>query len=222
MRSRGRMAAKTALDRTLGGLIMLVALPVILVAALAVRLTSPGPAFYKQTRIGVDGAEFTMWKLRTMYVDADRRRAELLGSSEGNAILFKMRHDPRVTSVGRVLRKYSLDELPQLFNVVRGDMSLVGPRPPLAEEVAAYADAVQRRLRVRPGLTGLWQVSGRSDLSWEESVKLDLRYVDNWSVVHGPAHPLEDLPGSAATQRCLLTRSPATAAPTTPWTWRYS
>lgn len=180
--SRGRMAAKTALDRTLGGLIMLVALPVILVAAVAVRLTSPGSPFYKQTRIGVDGRAFTMWKLRTMYIDADARRAELLGSSEGNAILFKMRHDPRVTSVGRVLRKYSLDELPQLFNVVRGDMSLVGPRPPLAEEVAAYADAVQRRLRVRPGLTGLWQVSGRSDLSWEESVKLDLRYVDNWSV----------------------------------------
>jgi lipopolysaccharide/colanic/teichoic acid biosynthesis glycosyltransferase len=117
-----------------------------------------------------------------MYEDADARRATLLGQSDRDGLMFKMHDDPRVTPVGRVLRRYSLDELPQLWNVLRGDMSLVGPRPPLPEEVDAYRDAVNRRLRVRPGLTGLWQVSGRADLTWDESVRLDLRYVDNWSV----------------------------------------
>jgi lipopolysaccharide/colanic/teichoic acid biosynthesis glycosyltransferase len=133
--------------------------------------------------VGVDGSFFTMWKIRSMYPDAGARQNELAGLDEGAGVLFKVRDDPRVTPVGRFLRRFSLDELPQLLNVVRGDMSLVGPRPPLAGEVAKYEDAVQRRLRVKPGLTGLWQVSGRSDLSWEESVRLDLRYVDNWSVV---------------------------------------
>lgn len=179
---RRRLVAKTLLDRAAGTALLVLASPIIAVAALAVRLTSPGPAFYSQTRVGVDGAPFTMWKLRSMYTDADRRRATLAEQSDGNGVLFKMRDDPRVTPVGRVLRRYSLDELPQLLNVVRGDMSLVGPRPPLGEEVAQYEDAAHRRLRVRPGLTGLWQVSGRSDLTWEESVRLDLRYVDNWSV----------------------------------------
>lgn len=179
---RGRLLAKTVLDRAAGTAILVAASPVIGVAALLVRLTSRGPAFYRQTRVGVDGAPFTMWKLRSMYADADKRLAELGDRSDGNGVLFKMRRDPRITPIGRVLRRYSLDELPQLWNVVRGDMSLVGPRPPLGEEVARYEDAVHRRLRVRPGLTGLWQVSGRSDLSWEESVRLDLRYVDNWSV----------------------------------------
>jgi lipopolysaccharide/colanic/teichoic acid biosynthesis glycosyltransferase len=117
-----------------------------------------------------------------MVVDAEARRAELLGSTDRDGLMFKMRSDPRITPVGRFLRRYSLDELPQLWNVVRGDMSLVGPRPPLLSEVEQYHDAVNRRLRVRPGLTGLWQVSGRADLSWEESVNLDLRYVDNWSL----------------------------------------
>ncbi len=178
----GGWSPKTVLDRVAGVVLLLAASPIIAVAALAVRLTSSGPAFYRQTRVGVDGAPFTMWKLRSMYVDADRRRRALDEQNDGNGVLFKMRDDPRVTPVGRFLRRYSLDELPQLFNVVRGDMSLVGPRPPLGEEVARYEDAAHRRLRVRPGLTGLWQVSGRSDLSWEESVRLDLRYVDNWSV----------------------------------------
>ena len=179
---RTRLLAKAALDRAAGILLLTLASPVIFLAAMAVRLTSHGPAFYSQTRVGVDGETFTLWKLRSMYVDADARRAALLESNEGDGVLFKMRRDPRVTPVGRFLRRFSLDELPQLLNVVVGDMSLVGPRPPLAEEVAVYADAVHRRLRVKPGLTGLWQVSGRSDLSWEESVRLDLRYVDNWSV----------------------------------------
>lgn len=179
---RRRQIAKAALDRTLGGLLALAALPVIGAAALAIRCTSEGPAFFRQTRVGVDGREFTMLKLRSMYVDADQCRAALLARSDRDGPMFKMRTDPRVTPVGRILRRYSLDELPQLLNVVRGDMSLVGPRPPLVSEVATYHDEVNRRLHVRPGLTGLWQISGRADLSWEESVRLDLRYVDNWSV----------------------------------------
>jgi len=148
----------------------------------AIRLSSKGPALFRQTRVGVDGREFTMLKFRSMVVDAEARREDLLGLSDGNGVLFKMRDDPRVTKVGKVIRRFSVDELPQLINVVRGDMSLVGPRPPLPEEVAGYSSDATRRLRVRPGVTGLWQVSGRSDLSWEESLRLDLRYVDNWSM----------------------------------------
>ncbi|EYR62701.1 polyprenyl glycosylphosphotransferase [Actinotalea ferrariae CF5-4] len=180
---RPRLLAKALLDRFLGVALLLAAAPVIAAAAVAVRVTSPGPAFYRQSRVGVDGERFSMWKLRSMYADAEARRAALVAENEGAGVLFKMKDDPRVTRVGRYLRRYSLDELPQLFNVVRGEMSLVGPRPPLGAEVEQYEDQVHRRLRVKPGLTGLWQVSGRSDLSWEESVRLDLRYVDNWSVV---------------------------------------
>jgi lipopolysaccharide/colanic/teichoic acid biosynthesis glycosyltransferase len=132
--------------------------------------------------VGRGGKEFVIYKFRTMYVDAEARIAELRHLNEGDGVLFKMRNDPRVTRVGRALRRYSLDELPQLFNVLRGQMSLVGPRPPLPSEVAAYADDVRRRLAVKPGMTGLWQVSGRSDLPWEEAVRLDLRYVENWSL----------------------------------------
>ena len=179
---RSRMLAKTTLDKVLGSALLLAAAPAIGVAALAVRLTSAGPAFYRQTRVGVDGQTFTLWKLRSMYVDADARREAYLAQTDRDGPMFKMRRDPRVTAVGRILRRYSIDELPQLWNVVNGDMSLVGPRPPLEAEVATYADHVHRRLHVRPGLTGLWQVSGRADLSWEESVRLDLRYVDNWSL----------------------------------------
>ncbi len=179
---RRRLLTKSLLDRSLGLALLLAASPVIGAAALAVAATSPGGAFYRQQRVGLDGSTFTMWKLRSMYVDAEERRLALLARSDRDGLMFKMRHDPRVTRVGRVLRRFSIDELPQLFNVVRGDMSLVGPRPPLVSEVSEYADPVGRRLHVRPGLTGLWQVSGRADLSWDESVRLDLRYVDNWSV----------------------------------------
>lgn len=179
---RGRLVAKAVLDRVIGGAILLAAAPVIAVGALAVKLTSRGPVFFRQRRVGVDGRQFTMIKLRSMYEDAEVRRAELLERNEGDGPLFKLRDDPRVTPVGRVLRRYSIDELPQLWNVARGEMSLVGPRPPLPQEVDGYQDQVLRRLHVRPGLTGLWQVSGRSDLSWDESIQLDLRYVDNWSV----------------------------------------
>jgi len=179
---RPRLVAKSVLDATLTAVLLVLASPVIGAAALAVRLTSPGGAFYQQTRVGVDGRRFTMWKLRTMYADADARRAELAAHSDRDGVMFKMHDDPRVPPVGKVLRRFSIDELPQLWNVVRGDMSLVAPRPPLVSEVEAYEDQVHRRLRVKPGLTGLWQVSGRADLSWDESVRLDLRYVDNWSV----------------------------------------
>jgi lipopolysaccharide/colanic/teichoic acid biosynthesis glycosyltransferase len=160
-----------------------VALPVIAVAAALVRATSRGPAFFAQERMGRDGQPFTLWKLRSMVTDAESlRTTDLLAQSDRDGLMFKMHRDPRITRVGAKLRRFSLDELPQLWNVVRGEMSLVGPRPPLRSEYDRYHDAVHRRLRVKPGLTGLWQVSGRADLSWEESVRLDLRYVDNWSV----------------------------------------
>lgn len=157
--------------------------PVIAFAALRIWLDDRGPVFFRQTRTGRDGAEFTCWKLRTMAVDAERQLAQLheqCGHTDG---LFKMREDPRITTPGVWLRRYSIDELPQLWNVFRGEMSLVGPRPPLPHEVARYDDAMRRRLRVRPGMTGLWQVSGRSELSWEDSIRLDLYYVDNWSML---------------------------------------
>jgi exopolysaccharide biosynthesis polyprenyl glycosylphosphotransferase len=179
----GRLLGKALLDRTLGLVLFVAALPVIAGSALLVKLTSPGPAFFAQERMGRDGQPFTLWKLRSMVTHAETLRTqELLAKSDRDGLTFKMRRDPRVTPVGSVLRRFSLDELPQLWNVVRGDMSLVGPRPPLRSEYDRYHDAVHRRLRVKPGLTGLWQVSGRADLSWEESVRLDLRYVDNWSV----------------------------------------
>jgi exopolysaccharide biosynthesis polyprenyl glycosylphosphotransferase len=176
-----RRIAKALVDRSaaLAGLAVL-ALPMLAVAA-AVRLDSPGPALYRQERVGKLGRPFAMLKFRSMVTEADALLDQLHDHSEGNGVLFKMRADPRVTRVGRFLRAYSLDELPQLINVLVGQMSLVGPRPPLAAEVARYGDDVHRRLLVKPGLTGLWQINGRSDLSWEESVRLDLRYVENWS-----------------------------------------
>ncbi|HEX3004171.1 MAG TPA: sugar transferase [Angustibacter sp.] len=178
----GRLLGKAILDRLLGLMLFLMALPVIVVSAVLVLVTSPGNPFYKQERIGRDGHPFTMWKIRTMVMDADRLRAGVLDHSDRDGLMFKMRRDPRITPVGRVLRRLSLDELPQLWNVVNGSMSLVGPRPPLPSEYIRYHDQVHRRLRVKPGVTGLWQVSGRADLSWDESIRLDLRYVDNWSI----------------------------------------
>jgi exopolysaccharide biosynthesis polyprenyl glycosylphosphotransferase len=178
----GRRIVKSTFDRTLAVCALIVAAPILLGLALAVRLTSKGPAFFTQQRIGKDGEPFTMVKFRSMVVDAEQRREQLIEHSDRDGLMFKMHADPRVTKVGAMLRRYSLDELPQLFNVVGGSMSLVGPRPPLPEEVEQYGDDVRRRLLVKPGVTGLWQVSGRADLSWEESVRLDLRYVDNWSL----------------------------------------
>lgn len=163
---------------------LLCGLPLLLLIALAVKLTSRGPVFYRQQRIGLDGDPFHMIKFRTMVVGADQMVEDLMELNEADSgVLFKIRNDPRVTSVGRFLRKYSLDEIPQFFNVLKGDMSVVGPRPPLASEVESYDDDARKRLLVRPGITGLWQVSGRSDLSWEDSVRLDLFYVENWSMM---------------------------------------
>ena len=164
--------------------VLLFGLPVLLVVGLAVKLSSKGPVFYRQERIGLDGKPFEMIKFRTMVVGADKMVDKLssLNESEGG-VLFKIRDDPRVTRVGKILRKYSIDELPQFINVLKRDMSVVGPRPPLANEVKTYDDHARRRLLVRPGITGLWQVSGRSDLSWDDSVRLDLFYVENWSMI---------------------------------------
>lgn len=178
-----KLIEKRAFDLLVSGLLLLILSPVLVVLAVLVRTTSPGPAFFKQTRVGWNGEDFSMLKFRSMVVDAEQQLTSILDASDGNGVLFKMKHDPRVTKVGTVLRRYSLDELPQLINVFRGEMSLVGPRPPLPSEVETYEDSVRRRLLVKPGITGLWQVSGRSDLSWEDSVRLDLYYVENWSMV---------------------------------------
>ncbi len=173
---------KHASDRVVAAVGLLVLLPVLAGIGALVRLTSPGPALYRQTRVGLCGRQFTMLKFRTMRVDAEAVRHELIDANEHDGHMFKLRQDPRITKAGGLLRRLSLDELPQLVNVLLGEMSLVGPRPPLPEEVAAYNPVEHRRLLVRPGMTGLWQVSGRSDLSWEETMRLDLRYVDNWSL----------------------------------------
>ncbi|WP_318210439.1 MULTISPECIES: sugar transferase [unclassified Streptomyces] len=178
----GRRAVKEVVDRLGAAILLMLLAPLMLVVALLVLVDSRGGAVYRQRRVGKDGREFTILKFRTMVVGADAARAELAHRNEGAGLLFKLRRDPRVTRVGTVLRRYSLDELPQLFNVLTGSMSLVGPRPPLPEESAAYGPDIRRRLLVKPGLTGLWQISGRSDLSWEEAVRLDLRYVEDWSL----------------------------------------
>ena len=174
---------KGLVDRLIALLALLLLAPVLTGIALLIRLRSPGPALFRQTRIGVHGREFTLLKFRTMHVGAEHMRTGLgVTNINKDGLLFKVRDDPRITPVGAVLRRWSLDELPQLLNVLAGSMSLVGPRPPLPEEVARYGAYVSRRLAVKPGLTGLWQISGRSDLSWEEAVRLDLQYVDNWSL----------------------------------------
>jgi exopolysaccharide biosynthesis polyprenyl glycosylphosphotransferase len=177
-----RRVIKSAMDRSVAFGALLVFAPVFGLLALAVRLSSPGPVFYRQQRVGLGGEPFTMLKFRSMVQDADDLIAGLSDGNDADGLLFKMRADPRVTPVGRWLRRLSLDELPQLVNVLNGTMSLVGPRPPLPREVALYDSSVSRRLLVKPGLTGLWQISGRSDLPWEEAVRLDLRYVENWSL----------------------------------------
>ncbi|HYH26584.1 MAG TPA: sugar transferase [Blastococcus sp.] len=177
-----RRVVKGGVDRCAAALALLLLAPVLLVIAVAVGSTSPGPVLFRQERVGLNGQTFTMLKFRSMVVDADRQLETLRSDNISDGLLFKLRADPRVTPVGRVLRRLSLDELPQLLNVLGGSMSLVGPRPPLPAEVARYDTSVSRRLLVKPGLTGLWQISGRSDLSWEESVRLDLRYVENWSL----------------------------------------
>lgn len=177
-----RKLVKGLVDRSAAALAVALLLPVLALIALAIRLDSRGPALFRQIRVGQGGREFGVFKFRTMVVNADELLAELAARNETDGLMFKMRDDPRVTRIGRLLRKWSLDELPQLVNVLLGQMSLVGPRPPLPAEVARYEGDVARRLLVKPGMTGLWQVSGRSDLSWEDGIRLDLYYVENWSL----------------------------------------
>jgi len=174
-----RWLIKSLFDRTAVLVGMLLLSPVFAVLALAIKLGDRGPVLFRQTRVGKDGQPFTLYKFRTMVVDAELRKAELSELNDTDGVLFKMRRDPRITRVGRWLRRYSLDELPQLINVLVGDMSLVGPRPALPDEAVLYADYVRRRLAVKPGITGLWQISGRSDLPWDEAIRLDVRYVEN-------------------------------------------
>jgi exopolysaccharide biosynthesis polyprenyl glycosylphosphotransferase len=170
------------MDLVLVGVGILAFAPVLCLIALAIKLDSPGPVFYRQRRVGKDGRFFRMLKFRSMVPDAERRLDTLRHHTEATGPLFKIREDPRVTRVGKVLRRWSLDELPQLLNVLRGEMSLVGPRPPLPSEVEAYEDWQLGRLRAVPGLTGLWQVSGRSEVPFHDMVRLDLHYIRNWSL----------------------------------------
>jgi exopolysaccharide biosynthesis polyprenyl glycosylphosphotransferase len=177
------LVVKGVMDR-IGALLAIVLLaPVLLGVALAVRMEDGGPVLFRQERVGRDGRTFAMFKFRSMVIDAETRLPELLDANQGVGPLFKLQQDPRVTRTGELIRRWSLDELPQLLNVLRGDMSLVGPRPPLPREVAEYEVDTRRRLLVNPGMTGLWQINGRSDLSWEEAVRLDLYYVENWTPV---------------------------------------
>jgi exopolysaccharide biosynthesis polyprenyl glycosylphosphotransferase len=176
-----RQIVKDMFDRCAAALALTALSPLLLAIALTIRFHDKGPALFTQTRVGKDGESFKIYKFRTMVVDAEARLADLLVWNESDGALFKIRKDPRITGVGAWLRKWSLDELPQFFNVMMGQMSLVGPRPALPQEAALYAEHVRRRLVVKPGVTGLWQVSGRSDLTWDESVRLDIRYVENWS-----------------------------------------
>jgi exopolysaccharide biosynthesis polyprenyl glycosylphosphotransferase len=174
---------KGIFDRVVAAVALVALLPVLLTIGLAIRLTSRGPAIFRQPRVGRDGKAFCVFKFRSMVTDAERFKQQLRDVNDmAGGVLFKLRSDPRITPLGKWLRKFSLDELPQLINVVRGEMSLVGPRPPLASEVEQYEHRTHRRLLVKPGMTGLWQVSGRSDLSWDETVRLDLQYVEDWSL----------------------------------------
>lgn len=179
----GKLHGKRLFDVVASGVLILLLAPLMIAVVAAIKITDPGPALFAQRRVGKNGRPFRMLKFRTMVVDAEARLAELRAQADaGNDVLFKMRDDPRITPLGKLLRRYSIDELPQLFNVFFGEMSLIGPRPPLASEVEEYEHHVHRRFLVKPGITGLWQVNGRSNLSWEESVRLDLYYVENWTL----------------------------------------
>jgi exopolysaccharide biosynthesis polyprenyl glycosylphosphotransferase len=180
--SEARLAAKRMLDLT-GALVGIILTgPIMLATAIAIRITDPGPVLFRQLRAGRNGRKFTMLKFRSMVMDAEKRKAELIHLNEMDGPVFKIKRDPRITRVGRFIRKTSIDELPQLFNILFGDMSLVGPRPPLPSEVEQYEPWQRRRLSVKPGLTGMWQVSGRNQIDFEEWMKMDLEYIDNWSL----------------------------------------
>ncbi|MDY6055327.1 sugar transferase [Micrococcus sp.] len=181
--SRSKALTKRVFDLVAAGVGIVLISPLLLAVAVAVKVSSPGPVLFRQERVGLHGEHFTMLKFRSMVVNAEQIKQQLVSDSGEENVLFKMKDDPRVTRVGKLIRRTSIDELPQLFNVLRGDMSLVGPRPHLPHEVEQYGAYVNRRFLVQPGITGLWQVSGRSDLSWEDAVRLDLYYVENWSIL---------------------------------------
>ena len=181
--TRSILTWKRPLDLAVGLLALVVAGPVFLIIAALVRLSSPGSVFFAQTRIGKNGQPFKMYKFRSMYIDAEARRAEVLAQSDREGICFKSKNDPRITPVGRWLRRLSLDELPQILNVIKGDMSLVGPRPALPSEVAAYPARAMQRLSVLPGITGLWQVSGRAEIGFDEMVEMDIHYARNAGLI---------------------------------------
>jgi exopolysaccharide biosynthesis polyprenyl glycosylphosphotransferase len=177
------LAIKRTVDLVAGTLGMIVSIPIILITAVPLLIESKGPLFFKQERVGKNGRTFNMYKLRSMYVDAEQRKAELMKNNKMDGLMFKMDDDPRITKVGKFIRKYSIDELPQFFNVIKGDMSLVGTRPPTLDEFEQYESKHKRRLSMRPGITGMWQVSGRSDIQdFEEVVRLDCKYIDEWSM----------------------------------------
>lgn len=181
--SGGKHVLKRLLDIVVASVALVLLSPLFLVLAVIVKRNGPGPVFFKQERVGKAGRPFRMIKFRSMVTDAEASLAALMARNEGAGVLFKMQNDPRVTSCGRWMRRYSLDELPQFWNVLTGEMSLVGPRPQLQREVEAYERHTHRRLLIKPGITGLWQVNGRSDLPWDEAVRLDLYYVENWSIM---------------------------------------
>jgi exopolysaccharide biosynthesis polyprenyl glycosylphosphotransferase len=180
---KGSYLLKRLLDIVAASIGMLLLSPVFLITAVAIRLESPGPVFFKQKRVGRWGRLFTIWKFRSMYIDAEERKAELMANNEmAGGVIFKMKNDPRVTKVGRIIRKTSIDELPQLWNVLVGDMSLVGPRPPVPSEVDQYSLSDRRRLEVIPGITCIWQISGRSEIPFEQQVELDVQYIQSQSL----------------------------------------
>jgi exopolysaccharide biosynthesis polyprenyl glycosylphosphotransferase len=179
---QGSYLVKRMLDVAASAVLLVLLMPVFLVVAVAIRLEDPGPILFKQKRVGRWGQLFTMWKFRSMYTDAEERKKELMARNEmEGGVIFKMKDDPRVTKVGRIIRKTSIDELPQLWNVFKGDMSLVGPRPPVPQEVDQYSLSDRRRLEVIPGITCIWQVSGRSDIPFDQQVELDVQYIQSQS-----------------------------------------
>jgi exopolysaccharide biosynthesis polyprenyl glycosylphosphotransferase len=192
--SRSQLAVKRMIDVAVASTLLLISAPVLAIAALAIKRSSPGPVLFRQIRCGLHGRRFEMLKLRTMVADAEARRAEILELNEMDGPVFKIKNDPRITGVGRILRRWSIDELPQLWNVLVGDMSLVGPRPPIPSEVVQYETSDRRRLSMRPGLTCLWQIAGRNSIGFSQWVKLDLLYIDSWSLAQDMKILVKTLP----------------------------
>ena len=186
---------KRLFDIIVSTIILILLIPIFLIVALLIKCDSKGPIFFSQDRVGKDKNKFKMWKFRSMYIDAEERKAELMKQNEmTDGILFKMKNDPRITSIGRFIRKFSIDELPQLWNVLIGDMSLVGPRPPLPKEVEQYTIKQLRRLEVTPGITCIWQISGRSDIPFSQQVELDIKYIENQSFINDIVILLKTIP----------------------------